>query len=160
MMLQLRLLYKFDYLLPQGSDSKSKGDMLSPSVETSIRTRASQETDRMTAYKSNELSRIKLKSWTQLPAPMMSERSAHLTQLSKPVDRLAVAIFICCLILTVRWHREVISLLWDQWRSMWTYSVKRTVFIHSRRNFLHTWTHFQRFKCLIKWRWWKYVTSF
>ena len=35
----------------------------------------------MPTHKPTELSRIKLKTWTQQPVPMMSEHSAHLTSL-------------------------------------------------------------------------------
>ena len=64
---------------------KSKGDKLSTSAECRVRTWKSQDTyspaDWMPTHKPTELSKIKLKTWTQQPVPMMREHSAHLTSL-------------------------------------------------------------------------------
>ena len=64
---------------------ESKGDKLSSSAESRIRTWKSQGTlspaDWMPTHKPTEPSRIKLKTWTQQPVPMRSEHSAHLTSL-------------------------------------------------------------------------------
>ena len=64
---------------------ESKGDKLSSSAECRIRTWKSQDTyspvDWMPTHKPTKLSRIKLKTWTQQPVPMISEHSAHLTSL-------------------------------------------------------------------------------
>ena len=64
---------------------ESKEDKLSSSAECRIRTLKSQDTyspaDWMRTLKPTELSRIKLKTWTQQPVPMMSEHSTHLTSL-------------------------------------------------------------------------------
>ena len=62
----------------------------------------------MLADKPTELSRIKLKTWTRQPVPMISEHSAHLTPL--PVD------FRTCLwrytyfllLISMLWHRQAI----------------------------------------------------
>ena len=64
---------------------KSKGDKLCSSVECRIWTRGPKHnwpTDWMLADKSTELSRIKLKTWTRQPVPMISEHLAYLTPLS------------------------------------------------------------------------------
>ena len=64
---------------------QSKGDKLSSSVEGRIRTQRVSDTyspaDWMPADKPTELSRIKLKTWTRQPVPMISKHSAHLTPL-------------------------------------------------------------------------------
>ena len=64
---------------------ESKGDELSSSAECRIRSREVSDTnspaDWMPTHKPTELSRIKLKTWTQQAVPMMSEHSAHLTLL-------------------------------------------------------------------------------
>ena len=64
---------------------ESKRDKLSHFVECRIRTQRVSETDSpadwMPVDKPTELSRIKLKSWTQQPVPMIGEHSAHSTPL-------------------------------------------------------------------------------
>ena len=64
---------------------ESKGDKLSSSAESRIRTQRVSDTfspaDWMTADKPTELSRIKLKTWTRQPVPMISKHSADLTPL-------------------------------------------------------------------------------
>ena len=65
---------------------ESKGDKLSSFAECRIRTQRAYGTefpaDRMPADKPTELSRIKLKTWTRQPVPMISEHSAHSTPLA------------------------------------------------------------------------------
>ena len=60
---------------------ESKGDKLSSSAECRIRThqglRHNSPADWMPADKPTELSRVKLKTWTRQPVPMISEHSAH-----------------------------------------------------------------------------------
>ena len=62
----------------------------------------------MLADKLTELSRIKLKTWTRRPVPMISEHSAHLTPLS--VDfRTWLWRYTCLLLLiSMLWHRQAI----------------------------------------------------
>ena len=64
---------------------KSKGDRLSSSAECRIRTQRVSETqspaDWMPADKPTELSRIKLKTRTRQPVPMIGNHAAHLTPL-------------------------------------------------------------------------------
>ena len=75
------LLLLISILWPRQAIFESKGDKLSSSVECRIRTRKSQDThspaDWIPTHKPTEVSRIKLKTWTQQPVPMMSEHSAH-----------------------------------------------------------------------------------
>ena len=62
----------------------------------------------MLADKPTELSRIKLKTWTRQPVPMISKHSAHLTPLS--VDfRTWLWRYTCLLLLiSMLWHRQAI----------------------------------------------------
>ena len=62
----------------------------------------------MLADKPTELSRIKLKTWTRQPVPMISEHSAHLAPLS--VDyRTWLWRYTCLLLLiSMLWHRQAI----------------------------------------------------
>ena len=63
---------------------ESKLDRSSPSTECRIRTsvsRTESTADCMPTDKPIELSRIKLKTWSQKPVPMISEHSAHSTPL-------------------------------------------------------------------------------
>ena len=64
--------------------------------------------DWMLADKPTELSRIKLKTWTRQPVPMISEHSAHLAPLS--VDFLTCLCRYTCLLLLISmlWHRQAI----------------------------------------------------
>ena len=69
----------------------------------------------MLADKPTELSRIKLKTWTRQPVPMISEHSAHLTQLS--VDSRTWLWRYTCLLLLISmlWHRQAIfKWNWDK----------------------------------------------
>ena len=91
---------------------ESKGDKLSSSAEGRIRTWKSQGTylpaDWMPTHKPTELSRIKLKTWTQQPVPMMSEHSAHLTSLPFGF-RTWIWRYTCLLLLiSMLWHRQAI----------------------------------------------------
>ena len=64
---------------------KSKGDKLCSSAECRIWTRVpdtKSPADWMLADQPTELSRIKLKTWTRQPVPMISEGSAHWNPLS------------------------------------------------------------------------------
>ena len=64
--------------------SKSKGDKLCSSVQCRIWTRSpdtNSPADWMLADKPTELSRIKLKTWTRQPVPMISEHPSHLAPL-------------------------------------------------------------------------------
>ena len=62
----------------------------------------------MLADKPTELSRIKLKTWTRQPVPMISDHSAHLAPLS--VDfRTCLWRYTCLLLLiSMLWHRQAI----------------------------------------------------
>ena len=62
----------------------------------------------MLAGEPTELSRIKLKTWTRQPVPMICEQSAHLTPLS--VDfRIWLWRYTCLLLLiSMLWHRQAI----------------------------------------------------
>ena len=64
--------------------------------------------DWMLADKPTELSRIKLKTWTRQPVPMISEHSAHLVPLS--VDFRTWLWWYTCLLLLISmlWHRQAI----------------------------------------------------
>ena len=77
------LLLLISMLWHRQSIFESEGDKLSSSAECRIRSWEVSDTnspaDWMPTHKPTELSRIKLKTWTQQPVPMMSEHSAHLT---------------------------------------------------------------------------------
>ena len=61
----------------------------------------------MLADKPTELSRIKLKTWTRQPVPVISEHSAHLTPLS--VDfRTWLWRYTYLLLISMLWHRQAI----------------------------------------------------
>ena len=61
----------------------------------------------MLADKPAELPRIKLKTWTRQPVPMISEHSAHLTPLS--VDfRTCLWRYTYLLLISMLWHRQAI----------------------------------------------------
>ena len=62
----------------------------------------------MPADKPTELSRIKLKTWTRQPVPMISKHSAHLTSL--PIGfRTWLWRYTCLLLLiSMLWHRQAI----------------------------------------------------
>ena len=90
---------------------ESKGDKLSSSAESRIRTRGSRHlspADWMLADKPTELSRIKLKTWTRQPVPMISEHSAHLTPLSVDFRTWLWRYTYLLLLISMLWHRQAI----------------------------------------------------
>ena len=62
----------------------------------------------MLADKSTELSRIKLKTWTRQPVPMISNHSAHLTPLSVDVRTWLRRYTYLLLLISMLWHRQAI----------------------------------------------------
>ena len=91
---------------------ESNGDKLSSFAECMVRTWKSQDTyspaDWMPTHKSTELLRIKLKTWTQTPMPIMSEHSARLTSLQFGCC-IWLWRFTCLLVLiSMLWHRQAI----------------------------------------------------
>ena len=89
---------------------ESKGDKLSSSAECRIRTWKPQDSyspaDWMPTPKPTELSRIKLKTWTQQPVPMMSEHSAHLTSLPFGFRTWLWRYTCLLLLISMLWHRQ------------------------------------------------------
>ena len=64
--------------------------------------------DWMLADKPTELSRIKLKTWTQQPVPIISEHSAHLTPLSFDFRTCLWRYTYLLLLNSMLWHRQAI----------------------------------------------------
>ena len=62
--------------------------------------------DWMVADKSTELSRIKLKTWTRQPVPMISENSAHLTPLSVDFRTWLRRYTYLLLLISIFWRRQ------------------------------------------------------
>ena len=62
----------------------------------------------MLAGKPTELSRIKLKTWTRQPVPMISEHSAHLTPLSVDFRTWLWRYTYLLLLISMFWHRQAI----------------------------------------------------
>ena len=93
--------------------SESKGDKLSSSAECRIRTQRVSETqfsaDWMPADKPTELSRIKLKTWTRQPVPMISKHSAHLTPLPFGIRTWLWRYTYLLLLISMLWHWQAIS---------------------------------------------------
>ena len=91
---------------------ESKGDKLSSSAEGRIRTQRVSDTyspaDRMPADKLTELSRIKLKTWTRQPVPMISKHSAHLTPLPFGIRTWLWRYTYLLLLISMLWHRQAI----------------------------------------------------
>ena len=90
---------------------ESKGDKLCSSAESNIWTQNPRHqiaTNRMLADKPTELSRIKLKTWTRQPVPMISEHSAHLTPLSAYFRTCLWRYTYLLLSISMLWHRQVI----------------------------------------------------
>ena len=91
---------------------ESKGDKLSSSAEGRIRTQRVSDTyspaDWMPAGKPTELSRIKLKTWTRQPIPMISKRSAHLTPLPFGIRTWLWRYTYLLLLISMLWHRQAI----------------------------------------------------
>ena len=111
-------LWRYTYLLllismlwHRQSIFKSKGDKLCSSAECRIWTRVpntKSPTDWMLADKTTELSRIKLKTWTRQPVPMISEHSAHLTPLSVDFRTWIRRYTYLLLLISMLWHRQAI----------------------------------------------------
>ena len=91
---------------------KSKGDNLSSSAEFRIRTQRVSETkssaDWMPADKPTELSRIKLKTWTWKPVPMISKHSAYLNPLPFGIRTWLWRYTYLLLLISMLWHRQEI----------------------------------------------------
>ena len=91
---------------------ESKGDKLSSSAECRIRTQRVSETqssaDWMPADKSTELLRIKLKTLTRQPVPMISKHSANLTPLPFGIRTWLWRYTCLLLLISMLWHREAI----------------------------------------------------
>ena len=77
----------------------------------------------MPTHKPTELSRIKLKTWTQQPVPMMSEHSAHLTSLPFGFRTWLWRYTCLLLLISMLWHsraifesirKQVVFLCWKQ----------------------------------------------
>ena len=64
--------------------------------------------DWMLANKPTEISRIKLKTWTRQPVPMISEHSAHLTPLSVDFRTWLWRYTYLLLLISMLWHRQAI----------------------------------------------------
>ena len=62
----------------------------------------------MLADKPTELSRIKLKTWTRQPVPMISEHSAHLNPLSVDLRTWLWRYTYLLLLISMLWHRQAI----------------------------------------------------
>ena len=91
---------------------ESKGDKLSSSAESRIRTQRVSDTyspaDWMPADKPTELSRIKLKTWTRQPVPMISKHSVHLTPLPFGIRTWLWRYTYLLLLISMLWHRQAI----------------------------------------------------
>ena len=111
-------LWRYTYLLlismlwHRQAIFESKGDKLSSSAESRIRTQGVSETqspaDWMPADKPTELSRIKLKTWTRQPVPMISKHSAHLTPLPFGIRTWLWRYTYLLLLISMLWHRQAI----------------------------------------------------
>ena len=90
---------------------KSKGDKFVPlqnaGLEPGVQDTKS-PADWMLADKPTELSRIKLKTWTWQPVPMISEHSAHLTPLSVDFRTWLWRYTYLLLLISMLWHRQAI----------------------------------------------------
>ena len=91
---------------------RSKGDKLFSSAESRIRTQRVSDTyspaDWMPADKPTELSRLKLKTWTWQPVPMISKHSAHLTPLPFGIRTWLWRYTYLLLLISMLWHRQAI----------------------------------------------------
>ena len=89
---------------------ESKGDKLSSSAEDRIRTQRVSDTyspaDWMPADKTTELSRIKLKTWTRQPVPMISKHSAHMTPLPIGIRTWLWRYTYLLLLISMLWRRQ------------------------------------------------------
>ena len=117
---------------------ESKGDKLFSSAESRIRTQGVSETqssaDWMPADKPTELSRIKLKTWTRQPVPMISKHSAHLTPLPFGVHTWLWRYTYLLLLISMLWHRQVIFESKGDKLSSSAESRIRTYFVQKYRN--------------------------
>ena len=84
---------------------ESKGDKLSSSAECRIRTQGLRH---LFADKPTELSRIKLKTWTRQPVPMISKHSAHSTSLPVGFRTWLWRYTSLLLLISMLWHRQAI----------------------------------------------------
>ena len=91
---------------------ESKGDKLSSSAESRIRTQEISDTyspaDWMPADKPTEPSRITLKTWTRQPVPMISKHSAHSTPLPIGFRTWLWRYTYLLLLISMLWHRQAI----------------------------------------------------
>ena len=90
---------------------KSKGDKLCSSAESRFEPGipdTKSPADWMLADKPTELSRIKLKTWTPQPVPMISEHSAHLTPLSVDFRTWLWRYIYLLLLISMLWHRQAL----------------------------------------------------
>ena len=88
---------------------KSKGDKLCSSAKCRIWTPDTKSpADWMLADKPTELSRIKLKTWTRQPVPMISEHSTHLIPLSVDFRTWLWRYTYLLLLISMLWHRQAI----------------------------------------------------
>ena len=88
---------------------KSKGDKLCSSAKCRIWTPDTKSpADWMLSDKPTELSRIKLKTWTRQPVPMISEHSVHLTPLSVDFRTWLWRYTYLLLLISMLWHRQAI----------------------------------------------------
>ena len=111
-------LWRYTYLLlismlwHRQAIFESKGDNLSFSAECRIRTQRVSESqspaDWMPADKLTELSRIKLKTWTRQPVPMIRKHSAHLTPLPFAIRTWLWRYAYLLLLISMLWHRQAI----------------------------------------------------
>ena len=112
-------LWRFTYLLllismlwHRQAIFESKGDKLSSSAESRIRTQRVSDTyspaDWMPADKPTALSRIKLKTWTRQPVPMISKHSAHLTPLPFGIRTWLWRYTYLLLLISMLWYRQAI----------------------------------------------------
>ena len=105
------LLFLISMLWHRQAIFKSKGDKLCSSAECRIWTRGpdtKSPADWMLADKPTELSRIKLKTWTRQPVPMISEHSAHLTPLAVDFHTWLWRYTYLLLLISMLWHRQAI----------------------------------------------------
>ena len=113
------LLLSISMLWHRQAIFESKRDNLSSSAECRIRTQRVSETQSlvhwMPADKPTELSRIKLKTWTRQPVPMISKHSASLTPLPFGIRTWLWRYTYLLLLISMLWHRQAIfELKWDK----------------------------------------------
>ena len=102
------VVVNFDALAQQASDiqiERRQVVFLCPGFEPGVPDTKS-PADWMLADKPTELSRIKLKTWTGQPVPMISEHSAHLTPLSVDFRTWLRRYTYLLLLISMLWHRQ------------------------------------------------------